>query len=76
MDMTTQAPLDSLFDSLQRNKEFELNQICDLSHSEDNGPTDALRLLSKPDLTEHVRDAFIRHIHVHIYIYTSIYSTY
>eukprot|EP01036_Dinobryon_divergens_P026302 gene26302-34929_t len=35
--LTTQAALDSLFDSLQRNKEFQLKQICDLSMSIDDG---------------------------------------
>ena len=49
--LTTQAALDSLFDSLQRNKEFQLKQICDLSMSID-GHNDALCVVSKQDLIE------------------------
>ena len=44
--LTTQAALDSLLDSLQRNNEFQLKQICDINLSKD-GQDDALCLLSK-----------------------------
>jgi len=75
--LTTQAALDSLFDSLQRNKEFELNQICNLGHSKDNGRTDALCLSSKPDLAEHgerrihtLQTRRYKHTYIHTYIHT------
>ena len=81
--LTTQAALDSLFDSLQRNKEFQLKQICDLSLNID-GHNDAFHVVSKQDLIESgerisvgAYDLTCRfRIHIHAYIHTTLFDSF